>query len=190
MLIAISVIVCMISSLGTNLNSISFLLFNTQAILHGQIWRLVTPIFIHFGLIHILFNTFAIYQLGCLVEHYHSRFYVIYMFLVFSIISNVVQNVMVGPMFGGLSGLIYGIFGYLWIYGVRCPSASFRLSKNSIITILVWYGLCWTGLLGSIANWAHTGGLLTGMIFAYYVTGSDYKPRTQNSIDDKRFDDL
>ena len=189
LLIAISIIVCIISSLGANTDIISGLFFSSSAIVHGQIWRLFTPMFIHFGVLHILFNSMAAWQLSRPIEHYHSRSIFICMVIVWSGISNIAQAVMVGPMFGGLSGLLYGMFGYLWIYGIRNPGASFWLSKNNIIIMLVWFGLCWTGLLGPVANWAHTGGLLSGIVWAYFATIQDCKPRQFNDPI-KPFDDL
>ena len=55
---------------------------NTPLILKGQIWRLVTAIFLHANLIHIFFNMFAFVQLGLLVEIYYGweRYLFFYIF--------------------------------------------------------------------------------------------------------------
>jgi len=51
------------------------------------------------------------------------------------------------------------------------PGQGFELHKNTVVMMLVWYALCWTGMLGPIANWAHTGGLLMGVALGYLDKG-------------------
>lgn len=182
-MIAISIIVFSISSGGASLDPVQFLTFNETAIMHGQVWRLFTPMFLHFGSMHILFNSYAIWILGNMVEGSHSRSHYITMSLVMSGVSNLAQDLMVGPQFGGLSGLLYGLFGYIWICGWRVPETTYRLDKTSIYTMLGWYLLCWTGLLGNVANWAHTGGLVTGMVWAYLATLKQTTRSYPNPVD-------
>jgi GlpG protein len=121
------------------------------------------------------------------MEHMYPSLTYICIITGISAVSNFTQFVFVGPNFGGLSGLLYGLFGYLWIYGWKNPNAVFKLTQATVIIFLIWYILCWTGLLGNIANWAHTGGLLTGMLLGFIAastyTAKNSKFDTFNNID-------
>ena len=136
-------------------------------VMGGQAWRLLTPVFLHFNILHILFNCMWMWSLGRLIEVMRGpRFYLSF-FVLAGIASNVAQYLITGsPVFGGLSGVIYGLFGYVWIRGRLDPSFP-SMDKNTVIMMLGWYVVCWTGILGHIANWAHSAGLLIGVVWAF-----------------------
>jgi GlpG protein len=71
------------------------------------------------------------------------------------------------PLFGGMSGVVYGLLGYVWGQGFGRSDLGFSLNRSTVVMMLVWYALCWTGLLGPIANWAHTAGLIVGVGWGY-----------------------
>ena len=71
------------------------------------------------------------------------------------------------PAFGGLSGVGYGLFGYLWMRVVHDPGCGLLLTRSMVFVSLGWFFLCLTGALGSVANMAHTVGLVLGMCVAY-----------------------
>lgn len=170
-LICISILVALISEIGKNHDAISLLFISDLNINQfylpiNEPWRFVTPIFIHFGLQHIVFNSAAIWELGKICEPKKGIFSFIIFILIVSIISNTLQYLIDGrPSFGGLSGLVYGIFGYLWIKGSR--NDEYKLSTEYISISILWFVLCWTGLLGPIANWAHAGGLIVGCLWGF-----------------------
>ena len=62
-----------------------------------------------------------------------------------------------------MSGVVYGLLGYIWMRAKFDPFSGLFLHKNTVIMMLVWLVLCFTGLLGPIANLAHLFGLLIGM---------------------------
>ncbi|HTD03433.1 rhomboid family intramembrane serine protease [Undibacterium sp.] len=163
-LIAICAVVALLSGLGSSPAVLQYLFIATpgtpgyQDVMNGQIWRLVTPIFIHFGILHIVFNLMWIWDLGKMIEGIKgARFYSVFVLLV-GIASNVMQySLTQSPYFGGMSGVIYGLLGYVWMQLRYRPGLGFELHKNTVLMMLVWYVVCWTGLLGPIANWAHTG---------------------------------
>jgi GlpG protein len=83
--------------------------------------------------------------------------------ILIAVASNCAQYLIGGSTnFGGMSGVLYGLFGFVWIRMVRQPQEGFWISQQSINIMLVWLLLCFTGLMGNIANWAHLFGLFSG----------------------------
>lgn len=143
----------------------SALLFpNSLAGLAEQPWRLVTPMLLHFSLLHILFNLLWWADLGRLIERFQSSGQLLMITLVTSAVSNVAQFLTSGPAFGGLSGVVYGLLGYLWIYGRINPAAGYALRKEIVIFMLAWLVICFVGLSGVVANAAHLAGLVSGCV--------------------------
>lgn len=136
-------------------------------ILGGEVWRLVTPMFLHLSFLHILFNMMWLWDLGRLVETVKGSLYMLGFMLATGIASNVAQYAIQGPGFGGMSGVVYALLGYVWMQGKFNPRFGFEIHKSTVIMMLGWYVLCWTGLAGPIANWAHTAGLLLGVAWGY-----------------------
>ncbi len=132
----------------------------------GQVWRLVSPIFVHFGAVHLLFNMAMLYQFGLLTETVrgHIRFAV--HIVLIAIISNVAQHLTSGPNFGGMSGVIYGLFGYLWVCQKTYPEDGIDIPPSVPAFLIGWMFLCMTGLVGPVANMAHVTGLVTGAVLA------------------------
>jgi len=138
----------------------------------GEIWRLFTPIFLHFNFLHILFNMFWLYDLGSQIEKRKgSKFFVTFILLL-ALASNLTQFVLSGPAFGGMSGVVYGLFGYVWVKTRLDPADGFRLDPMVAMIMFGFFLISFTGVFGGIANWAHTGGLAIGLAWGY---GSAYR---------------
>ncbi|MEY4387139.1 MAG: Rhomboid protease GlpG [Verrucomicrobiota bacterium] len=136
-------------------------------VLRGEVWRLFTPMFIHFSVPHIVFNMMWLFQLGSMVEHNHGRTKFLLLIAAFAVISNLTQYLLVGPGFGGMSGVNYGLVGYVWIRGRCDPASGLHLDKTTVIMSIAWFFLCFTGAFGPIANAAHAAGLVTGMALGW-----------------------
>ena len=130
----------------------------------GQIWRLVTPIFLHFGLLHIAFNCYMFFQFGMVTESLRGSLRFVLMVLLIAVTSNLAQYLRAGPGFGGLSGVVYGLFGYIWMKSKFDPGSGFFMHPTTVFWLMGWFLLCMTGRVGRIANTAHTVGLAVGMI--------------------------
>lgn len=128
----------------------------------GQLWRLITPVFLHFGMIHLLFNMYWLWSLGGLLEVRYGSGRFLLLFLLTAMLSNVAQALIGGPNFGGMSGVNYGLFGYMYLHGKFHPAPSFQPDRQTVFIMLAWLVLCFSGLMGTIANWAHLFGFLTG----------------------------
>lgn len=127
-------------------------------------WRLVTPIFLHFSVIHILFNMMTLWQFGPPIESSRGSWRFALLVLAIAIPSNVAQYLWSGPAFGGMSGVLYGLFGYLWMKSRYEWSTEFYVSRNMVIWMIGWSVMCVCGILGPIGNACHFAGLIVGMI--------------------------
>jgi len=139
---------------------------------HGEIWRLVTPIFLHFTILHLVFNVMAFSALGTLIEIRRGSLRLGAMILLLAIVSNAgeyfyQERVDAGEpaLFGGISGVVCGLFGYVWMKGLYEPEQGMILHPNSVTFGLLWVALCLTGIFGPIANAAHIFGLIMGVGF-------------------------
>ncbi len=143
----------------------------------GQLWRLITPIFLHFDLFHIVFNMLWTWELGRMIEARQGAFGLLLISALIAVASNLGQYYVTGPLFGGMSGVVYGYFGYLWIRGLLDPAFGIRLARPVVYLMLGWFAIAWSGILEilfnlRIANTAHTAGLLSGIALAFVFSGA------------------
>ena len=99
-----------------------------------------------------------------MIERHQSSAQLLLVTLVTAAVSNVAQFLYSGPMFGGLSGVVYGLLGYLWIFGRLNPGAGFALRRQIVVFMLAWMAICFVGLSDVVANAAHLAGLVSGCL--------------------------
>ncbi|WP_044875013.1 rhomboid family intramembrane serine protease [Pseudomonas sp. LFM046] len=134
----------------------------------GQWWRLVSPMLIHFGILHLAMNAMWFWELGRRIESRQGGLMLLALTLGFSLVSDVAQFFSSGPtLFGGLSGVLYGLLGHCWVFQRLAPCPAYRLPPGVMAMMLVWLLVCLSGLItalgfGAIANGAHVGGLVAG----------------------------
>ena len=132
---------------------------------YGEWWRLITPIFLHGGLLHIAMNTFALLQLGPLTEHTYGRdrFVVVYLF---SGITGFFASQIFGSFTVGASASLSGLIGLLLVYAYRHHgSSAFKqvMLQNAILLLIVSFAF-------PIVDWrAHLGGMAGGALFGLVV---------------------
>jgi len=136
----------------------------------GQYWRLVTPAFLHFGWLHIVFNSLWLWELGSKVERVMGQLNMTLLFLVIALVSNGSQYAFGGPaIFGGMSGVVYGLLGFAWVAPLLQPRWPIQPASSIMLFMVGWLVVCMVGLVqalgfGAIANAAHLGGLLCGAL--------------------------
>jgi len=173
MLIAISVAAAILSKLGKDVTFIRYLFISEYfnggliEVRNGQVWRLVTPIFIHFGFLHILFNMLWLRDLGSMIEQRQSPWTLAALVVVIAAASNVGQFLMSGPLFGGMSGVVYGLLGYTWIRGKYDPSSGLFVHPQTVTLMIIWFIVCLVGLVGHVANTAHGIGFVVGITWGF-----------------------
>ena len=134
---------------------------------HGQIWRLFTPMFLHFGIIHILFNMLWLRDLGSMIEARRGTWTLLAMVLVIAAASNLGQYWASGPNFGGMSGVVYGLLGYVWMQGRYNPSGGLALHPQTVTMMIIWFFLCLFHIIPNVANAAHGVGLAVGIAWGF-----------------------
>jgi GlpG protein len=185
LLISICILVFILSKFARDLEPVHFLFFSehlragglldrmlgSTEIRSGQIWRLFTPMFLHFGIIHIVFNMMWMRDLGGMIETMEGALRLLLLVMVSALISNWAQYVVTGhPLFGGMSGVVYALLGYVWMKGKYQPGSGLFLHKQTVMMMLIWLVVCFTGMMGPIANYAHLAGLLTGVVWGFLAS--------------------
>jgi rhomboid protease GluP len=149
-----------------------------ELIIQGQLWRLVTPIFLHGSIIHIGFNMYALYIIGPGLEQHYGHWKYLLLFMLAGMAGNLVSFWMSPAPSYGASTSIFGlvaaeavfVFQNRFMFGGRTRS----ILTNLFIIVAVNLAL---GLSPGIDNWGHLGGLMGGLAFSwlggpvYHVTG-------------------
>lgn len=133
----------------------------------SDLWRWITPILIHFSLTHLIFNIVWWVLLGAKIEQTRGSFFLTQLMLSSALISNGLQFLLVGPNFGGLSGVVYALVGYCYLQDKLNGSARYPINDGLFVLMLLWLALGFFDVLWvNMANWAHLGGLGTGLLWA------------------------
>ena len=138
---------------------------------NGEIWRLISPIFIHYNFIHIFMNMYILSLFGSQIEKRKGSLFLVLFVLVTAILSNLAEyNITGNNKFGGMSGVNYGLFGYIWIKSIFDPGDGLYIDQMNVVILMAWFFICFAvGDFEGIgfANWVHAGGLATGSAWAY-----------------------
>lgn len=165
------------------------------SLLQGELWRVVTPAFLHSGIRHLLFNMLVLVYFGRRVEWREGRWFMIGLVLAGAAIPNLLQGLMSGAYdgtrlylgvadeqlflyspFAGFSGVDFAIVTFMWLRGLYRLVPDYQMSQLTLIMFLAVLFLGIAGLdeavLGAnVANWAHGGGVLVGLVAAMLPIG-------------------
>ena len=126
----------------------------------GQFWRLLTAVFLHIGLTHLLMNSFALYIWGQQVEEQLGSKRFIFIFLSAGIAGNML-SLLLNPLTvsAGASGGIFGLFA-AELYLLRQIFGRWEANMVIYAIFMLMYGF----MIPAINGWAHLGGAMTGFI--------------------------
>jgi len=169
-LMAVNILIWVVTEIygnkyGVNANLKFGAKFN-PLIMSGEYWRLITPIFLHGGIIHLLMNSYFLYAVGPTVEKIFGNYRFITIYLISGIIGNVTSFVFSTSLSVGASGSLFGLMGAL-LYVIRKDRRIFRSSFGVNVVTNIAINLAY-GFInrGQIDNFAHIGGLIGGYIAA------------------------
>jgi rhomboid protease GluP len=161
---------------GGSMNEQTLMAFGVKAnpaIAQGQWWRFVTPVFIHIGWLHIIFNSYALWIVGPQVEKLYgsARFVILY---VITGVAGVVGSYLFHPfaISAGASGAIFGLFGVLLVFGIRYRESIppfFKRAVGTGVLPVILINLVIGLTIPGIDNSAHIGGLIAGAVLAAVV---------------------
>jgi GlpG protein len=183
-LLLLTLLVAVITQLGADIKTVGYFSISPFDIKNGHIyfydlaevfskgeyWRFFTPALLHFSVLHIVFNTLWIWDIGGKLERILGSVVWSVGVVIIAVLSNVLQYQISGyPLFGGLSGVVYGLIGFAWLLPILSKRWPVIISKQLMVFFVVWLGIGYTPFpemlgLGSIANTAHTIGLLSGLV--------------------------
>ena len=150
-------------------------------VMHGEVWRLITPIFMHAwpSPFHLLFNVYALFILGTMIEVHEGTWRLAGLVLLVAVLSNLAQYFVSGPNFCGISGVVYGLLGYIWMKGKFDPGSGLSLHPQTVMMMLVWFLLCLTKVIPNIANTVHGVGLAVGVVWGFLACIPAMRSRTR-----------
>lgn len=163
---------------------------NNELLRNGEWFRLITPAFVHIGLLHLIMNSYVLWTIGPLVEKLYgtSRFLGIYLLSaaggsLASFINHSLKNDTVGAS-AGASGAIFGLFGVIAVFSYKYRgelSPRFLQSLKSGVLPAIAINLVIGFSLKYVDNAAHIGGLLTGALLAVLVPYIPANPSQRTS---------
>ncbi|MEY2918268.1 MAG: hypothetical protein RIS73_1982 [Bacteroidota bacterium] len=137
--------------------------------LSGDWWRLITNVFIHFGIIHLAMNMYCLYMVGIYLEPMLGKAKYTTAYLCTGILASIVSLWWhKDPVnSAGASGAIFGMYGlFLALLTTNLIPKAVRQPQLQSIGIFVVYNL-FRGMKGGVDNSAHIGGLISGFIIGY-----------------------
>lgn len=141
-----------------------------ELIIEGQIWRLVTPVFLHGSILHLGFNMYALYVLGPGLERFYGHWRFVGLYFLSGFAGNVMSFLFSPAPALGASSAIFGLLGaqgvFLYqnkgMYGRPAQRALTNLVVIAVINLII-------GLQPGIDNWGHIGGLIAGTLYAWFA---------------------
>lgn len=145
---------------------------------NGEIWRVVTPTFLHVEFLHLLFNMLWLWMLGKMLEKNIKSFNYILFIVVTGVITNTLQYLVTGPFFMGFSGVVAAMAGYIWVRKKKAPWEIYSIDFGTLIFLWIFiFGMLALQVVAffleilhivsfkfNIANTAHVSGVFLGML--------------------------
>lgn len=137
----------------------------------GQLWRLITPVFLHSALFHFIFNSFALLLFGPAIEKTLRTARFITFYTLCGIGANILTYMIMPPTYAhlGASGAIFGLIGF-YLYLVVCQTQLLSRQDAQMIKGVAVFALIMTFSQPDVNVTAHIGGALTGFLLTSVFT--------------------
>lgn len=180
-LTALCLLVAIVSVLGSQVDRVEFLfypLLDARGIIplltdiNSPVLalRTLTPMLLHFGELHLIFNLLWLWYFGRQLEPMHPRLLFLLLILLLAFISNTAQYLVLQyNNFGGMSGVVYGLVGYTWVIHNLMPRSRLMLNNSMFLVFVVAMVLMEVFAGSFIATAAHVGGLVSGLVLGLLV---------------------
>ncbi len=156
------------------------MVLNPSKILNGEYYRLLSCIFMHGGIIHLLCNMYCLYVIGPQVESFFGKIKYIVIYLLSGIIGSLMSLSITNSISLGASGAIFGLLGSILYFGYHYRVYLSQAIKSQIIPIIV-LNLFLGSMLNGVDNAAHIGGLIGGVLVSM-MAGVKYKSSTMEKV--------
>jgi len=137
----------------------------------GEYWRLVTSLFLHIGMLHLVLNGWALYQLGGLFELLLGSGRLLVVYFLSGIVGSIASNIFTHSLSAGASGAIFGIMGAIIAFLMKRRENLTPQAKSLLMQLLLWAGI--NVFLGfttpGIDNAAHLGGCAMGLAIGFFL---------------------
>ena len=143
---------------------------NRDAVLSGQYYRMITSMFVHADIVHILFNMYALYVLGPQVEKYYGRLKFILIYLVSGLLGSVFSLVFMNSntFSMGASGAIFGLLGSIAYFTYYYRATLQSLLRSQIVPVIL-INLALGFFISGIDIMGHIGGLIGGILMSMAI---------------------
>lgn len=131
----------------------------------GDYYRLITCAFLHIGLLHLLFNCYALYVIGSQIESFYGKAKYIIIYLFSALIGSLMSMLFTDAISAGASGAIFGLLGALLYFGYHYRIYLGNVMRSQIIPLII-FNLMLGFILVGIDNAAHIGGLMGGILIS------------------------
>lgn len=153
---------------------------NGSLVRSGQVYRLVTGMFMHGSIWHLLCNMYSLYVIGCATENYFGKKKFLLIYLVSGIIGSMFSCIFNTGWSLGASGAIFGLMGALCYFGYYYRLYMGKALYSEIIPVII-LNLALSLIVSNIDFYAHIGGLIGG-VFITMGLGIKNKTDKQSSI--------
>ena len=137
----------------------------------GEYWRLATSMFLHIGLLHLVFNVWFGFRICELAEKQLGSWRFLVLYLGSGIVGSAVSVIGHDALSAGASGALFGVVGWMLVtlrvrFGSLRAFAQNPAIRQQLIWIAAWFVL---GIFAGFDNYAHGGGLLFGVLYTWAV---------------------
>ena len=139
------------------------------SIWEGSYWALVSSVFVHFDPLHLAFNVYWLWVLGSRLERTIGSLRFLGFFVLSAFVSSSIELAFAGDTGIGASGVVYAMFGFMWLAGDRYPQFNSVLTSRTIQIFMFWMVGCVVATylnIWEVGNAAHISGLVFGLAVA------------------------